>query len=112
MQGNELFLVFGRSSPRFFACQGRGRADVVGLSAFGNEGGGIADGGCGRQAGVVRRWRVLARVVVVAARVVSVLGDRNEIDCGDIGDAIAPEILLQAIGGDEDSAVEEFGMRL
>ena len=105
-------LFLGAVLLDFWAAKEWGRVSAVGLSAFGNEGGRIADGGCGRQAGVVRRWRVLARVVVVAARVVSVLGDRNEIDCGDIGDAVASEILLQAIGGDENSAVEEFWMRL
>ena len=82
------------------------------LSAFGNEGGGIADGGCGRQAGVVRRWWVLAGVIVAAAGVIAVLRDRNEVHCVDIRDAVASEILLQTVGRDEDGAVEEFGMRL
>lgn len=91
----------------------------MGLSAFGNEGGGIADGGCGRQAGVVRRWWVLARVlaaaagvIAAAAGVIAVFRDRNEVHCGDIRDAVASEILLQTVGRDEDGAVEEFGMRL
>ena len=82
------------------------------LSAFGNVGGRIVDDGCGWQGGIVRGRRVLARVVAIAARITVLLGLGNEIHGGDVCDAVAPKIFLQPIGGDDDGAVEEFGMVL
>ena len=80
------------------------------LSAFGDEGGRIADDGCGRQGGIVRGWWILAWVVIALVCLVAILGKGHEIHGGYFGDAVAPEIFLHPIRRDNDGAVEEFGM--